>query len=79
MLEYAFYEALYRNGSGYRCPRCYTCHGYADGFGMSRCHNCGIYFSVISNESTVGTTFRKVIESLRNRIKEMFAKIRGKR
>ncbi|MGE0172456.1 MAG: hypothetical protein AB7T49_06725 [Oligoflexales bacterium] len=73
MLEYALYEILYRKGNGFRCPRCHTYHGYADGFGVSRCHNCKIYYSVMSGEPVA----RKVTEFLKW-IKEIFAKVRGK-
>ena len=80
MFEHAlFYELLYRNGGGYRCPRCYSFHGYADGFGVSRCHNCGTGFSVSSEESQVRTTLKELFTGLHNRLKAKVAKIRGKR
>lgn len=79
MLDYAFYDLLYRNGSGYRCPRCYSFHGYADGFGMSRCHTCGIYFSVLSEDSQVKKTLKELVGGLRNWFKGKIRKFRGKR
>lgn len=80
MFEHAlFYELLYRNGGGYRCPRCYSFHGYADGFGMSRCHTCGTYFSVLTDESQVKTTVKNLLSKLHTWVKKQVVNFRGKR
>ena len=78
MFDYAFYELLYRDGGGYRCPRCYSFQGYADGFGVSRCHHCELYFSV-PEDVRPRRTLKESFAELRNWIKTLVARLRGRR